>query len=251
MRLLFIGIIEALISIGFGLNFVVSSTRSNHAVGYGLIIMGIIILIATLFLAKPEEKILLNNEEQLQPSEKSNGTSPAMALPASPMTDAEPIAVTRAYLPSPVSYLREERDRARWRYKAADFRLRVANFSHATQKRNVRRVAETVILMQGYESWAEGHAIIIDLTAFTETLSTDVITERLRDLSSELTELQQEGQKWSKPIVDDDGQRDAVIDEHVRFEKLRGVEERLEEITILYQGWRQFLGKGERSATGV
>ncbi len=262
MGLLIAGIIEAVIGMGLGLYLLIGQPSLNAIWGWGLIGLGIVTGVISVFLRKNAVAPAAEQADSDPKSKSSQNDLPSSSLYSLPERASEPLGIqtVSTILGERIDYLQLQIARMRWRYRATEIHARAGNIAEVVMKnhadnesqtyderpRQLRRLLELFILSQGYEAWANGLEPAFHVDRYRAMLSKEDILERETDLSREADVLWQEIDKSRvmAQVPDDDLYRQGV-DVRIRLERLTQSQERLEEIEILQKGYASLFDHGE------
>lgn len=276
LGLLIAGILEALIALLLGL-YLLSSSNVPHIFAGVAFVVGLVVLVLTLVLGRksrskasiPEDNgTKVEAPEALVPREEpmpalANDSSLALEekLPASSLespddTKRPALGSTDRLLPATQSLLHDVVVRSRWRYRAREAETRAATLAELVlheghgdpvrdeRPRQLRRLCDLAILSQGFEAWADGDEPSFRLERYMKAHSAEELDERLIELRREKEALEAEALRWgSDTLVDYDDPYRRSLGERMRFEKLRDLEERMEEIMLLEMGYDTMRGE--------
>lgn len=269
MGLLIAGILEALIAALLGL-YLLSSSNVPHIFAGVAFAVGLVVLVLTLWLgrksqSKPPAHETVLGPEAPGPLVPAQDQTPALANDsslsaleaeapvsqlASPDAKSSALAAAERSVPATQSLLHDVVVRSRWRYRAREAETRAATLAELVlhegpgdpvrdeRPRQLRRLCDLAILSQGFEAWADGDGPSFRLDRYVKVHSTDELDERLTELRREKESLEAEATRWgSDTLVDYDDPYRRSLGERMRFEKLRDLEERMEEIMLLEMGY--------------
>ncbi len=269
MGLLIAGILEALIAILVGL-YLLSSSNVPHmfaGVAFGV---GLVVLILTLLLGrKSRGRVPEVDDKRPEPEDAGlpapvDGVGTALdhsALAALSNTEEETLPElqhggTAALSSADGSFLATQsllHDvvlRSRWRYRAREAETRAATLAELVlhegsrgdaikdeRPRQLRRLCDLAILSQGFDAWANGEAPSFRLDRYVKAHTTEELDDRILELRREKEALEAESLHWADILADYEDPYRRSLAERMRFEKLRDLEERMEEILLLEMGY--------------
>ncbi len=277
MGLLIAGLIEALIAWGVGL-YLLFSSSVPHIWGGVAFVVGLVVLILSMALGRrpreekdmsqtiaangsvrAEDQALLQQEAELDEDSLDSSARLRIAeqpVSLSPIESADEMGLVplRADVPAPVDLMHDTVMRSRWRYRARDAETRAAALAEMVlhegraqdptkdeRPRQLRRLCDLAILSQGFDAWATGKNPEFHLERYRQTQTVEDIHERLGDFAQEASALEAEAVHWQQTAAEYDDPYRRSLSERVRFEKLSGLEERFEEITLLQMGYQAML----------
>lgn len=276
MALVIAGILEALIAALLGL-YLLSSSNVPHIFAGVAFVVGFVVLVLTLLLGR-KPRSAASMPEDKGPEPETPGAlvpvadlMPALAndsslslqeeLPASPEemaddTERPALASKDRSLLATQSILHDVVVRSHWRYRAREAETRAATLADLVlhegpgdsvrdeRPRQLRRLCDLAILSQGFEAWAVGDEPSFRLERYMKAHSAEELDERLTELRREKEALEAEALRWgSDTLIDYDDPYRRSLGERMRFEKLRDLEERMEEIMLLEMGYDTMRGE--------
>ena len=264
---------EALVALLLGL-YLLSSSNVPHlfaGVAFGV---GLVVLVLTLALGRKSRATPAEVPEK-SPEPMGSGlpasiddvaaitTQETLTIPVSlPESEVKQLAgaphgeAATALAPTedgalaPQGLLHDVVMRSRWRYRAREAETRAATLTELVlhegsqgdvlkddRPRQLRRLCDLAILSQGFEAWANGDHPSFQLERYAKAHSREDLHDRLGELRREKEVLQAESRHWEDTLADYDDPYRRSLAERMRFEKLRDLEERMEEIMLLEMGY--------------
>ncbi len=271
MGLLIAGLLEALIAIMVGL-FLLSSSNIPHVFAGVAFGVGALVLVLTLLLGRksqgrssdttdrnPEPEALAVRIPVEQTPVTKTAPTPS-SLPPEEAKDGATTALTATNreLPTAQSFLHDVVVRSRWRYRARDAQTRATTLAELVvhegnqdgsfkdeRPRQLRRLCDLAILSQGFEAWADGDQPSFRLDQYGKAHSGEELDDRIVELRREKEALEGESLRWAETLTDFDDPYRRSLAERMRFEKLRDLEERMEEVMLLEMGYETMRAKEE------
>lgn len=261
MALFWIGLMESLAAALVGTWLYLSMPAYGQIWGEGLWGLAVLSLILTAAFGRggpraPEMDVAEPPREALDESPQEHAT-PALPLPpADESVPTSPLAVSVAeLLPGSLGQIQWDVLRAGWRVRAVEAGALLADMGSggdvpgrrvSEMGRRERRMADHLILEQGFRALAEGTPPQFDLTAVAEAFTPEQIQARLEDLEEEEEDLRRSADRWQR-IEPDLDSRDALAF-RIRWEHLAELKRQWEALYLLKRGYETLRDQGGTEA---
>lgn len=260
MALFWIGLIESLAAALVGAWLYLTAGSAGQIWGELLWGLAALSLLLTVAFGRGGPR----DTEASQPASDGPDAAPAEApAPALPFSTADepvatsPLAVSVAeLLPGSLGQIQWDVLRAGWLVQAEEAREGLDDMSatgdavgrrEAEGGRRERRMADQMILAQGFRALADGIPPQFDLAAVRDAFTPEQIQARLQDLADEEEDLRHRADRWQRIESGPDG-RDALVS-RIRWEHLAELKRNWEAVYLLKRGYETLKGPGETEAS--